>query len=89
MAEADELRRAHVLADGVNRADARLRSFGTRIGDAVMCPRCDGGGWVVGRGLCSTAPLNPYAAKELVTQPVKCGYCNGEGLDPNALPGSE
>lgn len=65
------------------RADAGLRSFGPRIGGAVMCPRCEGGGYVLGR--CLDRSSQPYAAKELINQPVKCPVCNGEGLDPNAI----
>jgi len=75
------LRRAeHVGADGVNRADARLRSFGPRVGDAVMCPRCDGGGWIAERARAQIE--RAYGGGAMVLQPVKCPVCKGEGLDP-------
>jgi len=81
MAETDRLRRAeHVGADGVNRADARLRSFGPREGDAVMCPRCGGGGWIAERAPAYSARV--YGGKTMMLQPVKCPVCKGEGLDP-------
>ena len=39
----------HRQADGVNRADRGLRTFGRRVGDAIMCVACDGAGYVPGR----------------------------------------
>jgi hypothetical protein len=73
-------RASHLAADGVNRADNGLRRFGLRIGDAVMCPRCDGGGYVVGRALSPVAGMDQV---RLTEQPVKCPTCKGEGLDPD------
>lgn len=74
-------RAEHVGADGVNRADARLRSFGPRVGDAVMCPRCEGGGWIAERAM--AASTQAYGRREMLLQPVKCPVCKGEGLDPH------
>lgn len=69
----------HRTADGVSRADLRLRSFGRRDGDAVMCPRCDGDGLILRQaGWSGLAPI---------IQPFKCETCGGEGLDPHAQQG--
>lgn len=77
MVEYERLRRAqHVSADGVNRADARLRVFGRKVGHAVMCPACDGDGVVI------------HQAASL-RMPKRCEVCNGEGLDPNARQGCD
>lgn len=66
-----ERRYAHVLGDGVNRADARLRRFARRDGDAVFCRLCDGDGVVLA------------TANRLTADPVKkCSRCGGEGLEP-------
>lgn len=76
----------HKAADGVNRADERLRDLGPRVGDAVMCPKCEGGGYVMGRAL----GYRPnHARKELIVQPVTCPACKGEGLDPMMFGGGE
>lgn len=84
----EENRRIWALGEP-RRADRGLRVFGERIGHAVMCPRCGGDGVVVGRELASADPRNPYSRKVLVTQPVPCPTCNGEGLDPQARQGEE
>lgn len=61
------------IADGVKRADAKLRSFAPprREGDAVFCAECDGAGYVE-RSLYSMA----------TDRIRKCGRCGGEGLEP-------
>jgi predicted Zn-ribbon and HTH transcriptional regulator len=74
-----EERRSHMAADGVNRADAGLRRFGRKVGEATMCPRCDGGGYVVGRAFGRTLK----GRLEMMDDPVKCPTCKGEGLDPD------
>lgn len=75
MAEADigahELRRSWSAGEP-RRADAGLRRFGRQVGDAVMCPTCDGDGVVLSR-----------ARRE----PIKCPECKGEGLDPKVQHG--
>lgn len=50
------------------RADAGLRRFARRVGDARMCRRCDGDGLV----LYGLGPLEPR----------RCGRCGGKGLEP-------
>lgn len=75
-------------ADGVNRADARLRPFGRREGDAVMCPRCDGAGVILGREM-HWSKGRALEAGHLIPAPVKCTVCGGDGLDPNARQGGE
>lgn len=62
-----ERHRLHREADGVNRADAGLRSVAREVGDAVMCRKCDGYGYF----------MNP-----LREDPMKCTRCGGEGLEP-------
>lgn len=83
MAESTDWREPHRdvkrTADGVSRADRRLRVFGRRVGDAIMCPTCDGDGLVLAH--------RREVGGRSVLQPVKCGACNGEGLDPNARQG--
>jgi hypothetical protein len=76
MSPREEENRRIWAAGEPRRADRRLRVFGARIGHAVMCPQCDGAGVVLGRALA-------------VAQPVKCGTCNGEGLDPHARQGAQ
>jgi hypothetical protein len=74
----------HRQAEGVNRADRGLRTFAKIvIGDAVMCPQCDGGGYVVRPAVSVTARVARPA------EPVTCPTCNGEGLDPHNLPRSD
>jgi len=68
----------HRQADGVNRADLKLRSFGRRVGGATMCPTCDGDGFTLRR----TGGSN----LEPVIEPFRCYDCGGEGLDPRNLP---
>lgn len=54
-----------------DRADARLRTFGRREGDAVFCRVCDGDGLVL------------YAGDRPRAEPFrKCTHCGGEGLEP-------
>lgn len=83
MAEPTDWREPHRdvkrTADGVNRADLRLRSFGRREGEAVMCPRCDGDGLILAN--------RSYHGDRMTLQPVKCPTCGGEGLDPRAEQG--
>lgn len=64
-----------------SRADAGLRKFGPRIGDAVMCPKCEGSGVVKGREM-HWYQGRTYGAGQLIDAPVKCPTCGGEGLDP-------
>lgn len=71
-------------ADGVNRADRGLRRFGRRVGDAIMCPRCDGDGVVLANVWNRPTVENPYH-RETVREPVKCPDCGGEGLDSEAM----
>lgn len=61
-------------ADGVNRADNRLRSFAQPRceGDAVFCTRCDGAGYV------------ERPSKKFLDPIQKCGRCGCEGLEPEA-----
>ena len=69
--------RAALWAAGpAKRADAKLRSFGRREGDATMCPRCDGDGVILCRG-------------RFTIEPMKCPDCGGEGLDPNVQHGGK
>lgn len=51
-----------------SRADARLRNFARREGDAVFCRECDGGGILA----------SAHSADGLR----KCTRCGGEGLEP-------
>jgi len=64
-------RRYHTTADGVSRADAGLRRFARREGDAVYCRRCDGNGYLVRDSVFAS-----------ILDPIKCGRCGGEGLEP-------
>jgi len=84
----EENRRIWALGE-LRRADRGLRVFGERIGHAVMCPRCNGDGVVLGRAGSRPISANPYEETVLVAQPVPCPTCNGEGLDPNARQGEE
>lgn len=63
-----------------SRADAGLRQ------PFQICPRCDGGGYILGRVRAPPSPENPYACGVWVDDPVKCDRCNGEGLDPASVP---
>lgn len=67
----------HRQAEGVNRADAGLRRFGRREGDAIMCPRCDGDGIVLRK--------TGWLGLEPLIEPEKCPECGGEGLDWPAM----
>lgn len=58
-------------ADGVNRADHGLRAIATVIGDATMCRKCDGAGYV---------PRPDYGWDD--DKIIKCTRCGGEGLEP-------
>jgi DnaJ-class molecular chaperone len=66
---ADMAREFHLAANGVGRADRKLRKFPRRGGDAVMCRLCDGDGVI----LLTRANIDPIR---------KCTRCGGEGLEP-------
>lgn len=74
----------HRQADGVNRADAKLRSFTPDVDGPVWCPSCDGSGYVLDRPWVRESYGPGY--KDVV-QPVTCKTCGGEGLDPRVQHG--
>lgn len=65
--EAVERRRAYTAVSTWNRADHGLRQIAMTEGDAVWCRKCDGSG---------------YLSRGVDRDPVKCGRCFGEGLEP-------
>lgn len=57
--------------DNVKRADTNLRPIAVKVGDATMCRKCDGAGYV-------PRPLYGWTDDHIT----KCRRCGGEGLEP-------
>lgn len=62
-------------AGPAKRADAKLRQFARREGDAVFCRCCDGAGFIA----CTTNRMRVDPIR-------KCPRCGGEGLEPEVSP---